>query len=84
MLVHQKCSSIHQYWDVPVPSSIWDLKYTFSLAYLTRVNTAYHVTHLYTNRIYARDEGHDEFGFLDWNIYFHKGCNYSNETSEMM
>ena len=26
----------------------------------------------------------DEFGFLDWNIYFHKGCNYSNETNEMM
>ena len=27
---------------------------------------------------------HDEFGFLDWNIDFHKGCNYSNETNEMM
>ena len=26
----------------------------------------------------------DEFGFLDWNIYFYKGCNYSNETNEMM
>ena len=26
----------------------------------------------------------DEFGFLDWNIYFHKGCNYLNETNEMM
>ena len=24
----------------------------------------------------------DEFGFLDWNIYFHKGSNYSNETNE--
>ena len=21
----------------------------------------------------------DEFGFLDWNIYFHKGCNYLNK-----
>ena len=26
----------------------------------------------------------NEFGFLDWNNYFHKGCNYSNETNEMM
>ena len=26
----------------------------------------------------------DDFGFLDWNIYFHKGCNYSNEANEMM
>ena len=26
----------------------------------------------------------DYFGFLDWNIYFHKGCNYSNEAYEMM
>ena len=26
----------------------------------------------------------DEFGFLDWNIYFDKGCNYSKETNEMM
>ena len=27
---------------------------------------------------------HNNFGFLDWNIYFHKGCNYSNEANEMM
>ena len=26
----------------------------------------------------------NDFGFLDWNIYFQKGCNYSNEASEMM
>ena len=26
----------------------------------------------------------DEFGFMDWNIYFRKGCNYSNDTIEMM
>ena len=26
----------------------------------------------------------NDFGFLDWNIYFHKGCNYSNEVNEMM
>ena len=26
----------------------------------------------------------DDFGFLDWHIYFHKGCNYSNEANEMM
>ena len=26
----------------------------------------------------------DDFGFLDWNIYFHKGCNYSNEANEMV
>ena len=23
-----------------------------------------------------------DFGFLDWNIYFHKGCKYSNEANE--
>ena len=28
------------------------------VAYLTRVNTAYSVTHLYANEIYARDECH--------------------------
>ena len=28
------------------------------VAYLTRVNTAYRVTHLYANEIYARDERH--------------------------
>ena len=22
----------------------------------------------------------DDFGFLEWNIYFHKGCNYSNDV----
>ena len=27
---------------------------------------------------------HDDFGFLDWNIYFHKGCNYLNYANEMM
>ena len=26
----------------------------------------------------------DDFGFLGWNIYFYKGCNYSNEANEMM
>ena len=26
----------------------------------------------------------DDIGFLDWNIYFHKWCNYSNEAFEMM
>ena len=26
----------------------------------------------------------DDFGFLDWNIYLQKGCNYSNEANEMM
>ena len=26
----------------------------------------------------------DDFGFLDWNIYFRKGCNYSNKVNEMM
>ena len=28
------------------------------VAYLTRVNTAYCLTHLYANRIYAHDERH--------------------------
>ena len=26
----------------------------------------------------------NEFDFLDWNIYFHKGCNYLNEANEMV
>ena len=26
----------------------------------------------------------DDFGFLGWNIYFHNGCNYSNEANEIM
>ena len=25
-----------------------------------------------------------DFGFLDWNIYFHNGCNHSNDANEMM
>ena len=42
--------------------------------------------HLYANEIYPCDDWtpRDDFGFLDWNIYFHKGCDYSNEASEMM
>ena len=28
------------------------------VAYLTHVNTTYHVTHLYANEFYARDERH--------------------------
>ena len=32
------------------------------------------VSHLYANKIYVCDDRNpDEFGFLDWNIYFHKG-----------
>ena len=26
----------------------------------------------------------NNFVFLDWNIYFHKGCDYLNEANEMM
>ena len=26
----------------------------------------------------------DDFGFLDWNIYFQKWYNYLNEANEMM
>ena len=31
----------------------------------------------------ARRTPRNDFGFLDWNIYFHKGCNYSNDANEM-
>ena len=26
----------------------------------------------------------NDFGFLDWNIYFHEGCNFSNDSTEIM
>ena len=41
---------------------------------------------LYANKIYAHDDQtpRNDFGFLDWNTYFHKGCNYSNEANEIM
>ena len=26
----------------------------------------------------------NEFGFLDWNISFHKGCNHLNEVNEFL
>ena len=41
---------------------------------------------LYANGIYMRDDEpqRDEFDFLDRNIYFHEGHNYSNEAIEMM
>ena len=35
------------------------------VAYLTRVNTVYRVTHLYADRIYARDECH-VMVFFSW------------------
>ena len=27
---------------------------------------------------------HDDFGILDWNIYFRKGCSYSNKANKMI
>ena len=54
------------------------------------MNTIYPVMRLYAHEIYAYDERHVMifffffFFFFDWNIYFQKGCNNSNEASEMM
>ena len=43
----------------------------------------YRMTHLYTNRIYTRDERH-AMNLVSWiETFIHKGSNYSNETNEM-
>ena len=50
-----------------------------------RVNIVYRMMRLYVNGILrAWRTSRDDFGFLDWNIYFQKGCYYSNEANEMM
>ena len=56
------------------------------VANLMRLNTTYRVTHLYANEIYVRDQRYvmSLVQVLDWNIYCHKGCNHSNEATEMM
>ena len=53
-------------YRVVKPSITWGIARSVRevVAYLTLVNTAYRVTHMYTNGIYARDERHEMKLFL--------------------